>query len=119
MQRERSGDAQQREERILRTCQLLREAIGQRQPVMAFHNDCLITFCPHLLGQRPDGPYVLAFVVTAELALAAERLRSPRRWRWLAAADLRGATPGLGPWLSSPRHTRPRLEDFPAEVEAA
>jgi hypothetical protein len=106
-------------ERIAQTCQVIRDAIAGRQPLVGLYKDLVVTFCPHALGQRLDGPAVLAFLITAEPMLVVEPVRSPQRWRWLRVADLEALTVARAPWWSAPRHTRPPLADGSIEVEAA
>lgn len=106
-------------ERVAQTCQLLRDAISARQSLVALYRDLVVTFCPHALGQRVDGPAVLAFLITAEPMLVAQRLRSPQRWRWLRVTELEALTVAQAPWWSAPRHTRPPLADGSIEIEAA
>src|SRR5512138_884737 len=88
---------------------LLEDAIRDRQRVLARHGGRLIVFCPHLLASRSDGDYVLAFVITAELALVAEKLSSPKRWRWLRVADLAGMDTVAGSWRTAAPSSQPPL----------
>jgi hypothetical protein len=105
--------------RITRASELIRDAIAQRERLVCLYNAQLFLFCPHLLGYRPDGPYVLAFVVGGDPALGQESVRSPRRWRWIPVADMWGLCRTDGSWHSAPEQTRPPIDDFTPEVEAA
>ncbi len=89
--------------------EVLQEAMRQRQRVLARHGGYVILFCPHLLTCRSDGHYVLAFIITAELGLVAEKLCSPKRWRWLRLAHLSGMDTVAGSWRSAPSASQPPL----------
>ncbi len=88
---------------------LLEDAIRDRQRVLARHGGRLIVFCPHRLVSRFDGQYVLAFVITAELGLVAEKLSSPRRWRWFRVADLSAMDTLAGSWHTAAPSSQPPL----------
>ncbi len=105
--------------RIARATEQIREAIQQRERLVCLYNAQLFLFCPHLMGFRPDGPYVLAFVVGGDPILGHESLHSPKRWRWIPVADMWGLCPTDGSWQSAPPQTRPPIDDFTVEVEAA
>jgi hypothetical protein len=106
-------------ERLATVSAVLREALRRKRQVLAGYRDALIAFCPHVLGDRGDGPCVLAFVVLAEPALVAEGWRSPKRWRWMRVSDLGWAMLRRGPWWSPPGHTRPSLDGLTVELEAS
>lgn len=106
-------------ERVECTCAVLREALRSKVQVLAVHQDLVITFCPHVIAQGADGPYVLAFLVTAERSLLPEKFRSPRRWRWLRVADISWATTKGGNWLGAPPSTRPLLDGITVDLEVA
>jgi len=101
------------------TCEVLREALRRKVQVLAVHQDRLITFCPHVVARGPAGPWVLAFLVTAERALLPEKFRSPRRWRWIPVVELSWATLKGGGWMGAPPATRPPLEGVAVDLDAA
>jgi hypothetical protein len=105
------------DDRIVQACEQLRMAIRARQRLACLYNEHVLVFCPQLLGHRADGPHVLAFVVAGDPAVTGERLRSPRRWRWLSVADMWGVSGTYGPWIAAPRHTRPALDGLTVDVE--
>jgi hypothetical protein len=107
------------DDRILHACEQLRTAMRQKERLVCLYDEQVLVICPQLLGHRPEGPYVLAFVVAGDAATAGERARSPRRWRWLPVADMWGLFRTKGPWISAPRHTRPPLEDLTVELDSA
>jgi hypothetical protein len=80
----------------------------------------LLAFCPHLLGHRADGYYVLARLIVGGPDLARERHQSPRRWRWLPLKGFRSlhTTGAGGAWWSAPRDTRPEMPDLIVDLEA-
>ncbi len=88
---------------------VLHEAMCAREQVVAFHGDRLTIFCPHVLASGPDAVYVLAFVLIGDLENYDEEFTSPRRWRWIRAADLRNPMRRAGAWFSAPRQSYPRL----------
>jgi hypothetical protein len=89
--------------------ELLRDAIRDKEQVVAFYRDRLTIFCPHILASGPDAVYVLAFVLIGELESFDEEFTSPKRWRWIRAADLKNAMRRPGAWFSAPRATAPPL----------
>ncbi len=102
-----------------KTCKVVREAVRTKQSLTACYRGTTIIFCPHALGQDRSGSVVLAFLLTVEPTFVAERMRSPRRWRWLSVAELEEVAVAGTRWWSAPGHTRPRLAGCRIEVEAA
>jgi hypothetical protein len=97
--------------------EVIAEAIRTRQTILARHHGHFLVFCPHALAHHPDGAHVLAFLLRAELPLVAEKLSSPRRWRWLRVDDLAGMMAVLGSWRTGPPGSRPALPGARIELE--
>ncbi|MFB3818607.1 MAG: hypothetical protein ACE147_13170 [Candidatus Methylomirabilales bacterium] len=100
------------------TIALLRDAIRDKEQVVAFYRDRLTIFCPHVLASGPDAVHVLAFVLIGELESFDEEFTSPKRWRWIRAADLKSAMRRPGAWFSAPRATAPPLAGTRVTAEA-
>ncbi len=98
---------------------LLRTAILQREQVVAFRNGGPVTFCPHVLASGPNGLYVLVFMIAGEAQIQDEGFSSPKRWRWIALAELGTAMRQPGTWFSGPPDSRPLLRSVSILVEAA
>ncbi len=98
---------------------LLRTAILQREQVVAFRNGRPVTFCPHALASGPNGLYVLAFMIAGEGHVLDDGFASPKRWRWIALAELGTVMRRPGDWFSAPPDSRPLLRSVSILVEAA
>jgi hypothetical protein len=97
---------------------LLHDAIRAKEQVVAFYRDRLTIFCPHVLASGPDAVYVLAFVLIGELETFDEEFTSPKRWRWIRAADLKSAMRRPGAWFSASRAAAPPLAGIRVTAEA-
>lgn len=94
------------------------DAVLKKQRVFCWHEAGLFAFCPHLLGHRDDGYYVLALLIVGGAELVRERHQSPKRWRWLPVNGFRSLHVTGGTWWSAPRDTRPEMADLVTDVEA-
>ena len=96
----------------------LREAIREKRRVFCSYRPGLMAFCPHVLGRRPDGYYVLAYLIVWDKLYAKGARLSPRRWRWLKVSEIRAPHAAKGQWWTAPPATRPPLSDLTVEVDA-
>ncbi len=106
------------DDRILLGCTQVVQAIRRKDRLICLYRGQVLLFCPQLLGHRPGGPVVLAFVLAGDPALRDAGRQSPARWRWLSVADMWGLVPMSGPWVAAPASTRPSLEHVIVELEA-
>ncbi len=106
------------DERMLHACTRVVEAIRRKDRLVCLYQGQVLLFCPQLLGHRPGGPMVLAFVLAGDPALRNAGRHAPMRWRWLSVADMWGVVPTPGPWMAAPAETRPPL-DVIVELEAS
>ena len=95
----------------------LREAIQRKHRVFCWYTPGLMAFCPHVLGQRQDGYYVLAYLIVWDKLYAKGSRLSPRRWRWLKVSEIRAPHAAKGEWWTAPRATRPPLAGITVEIE--
>ncbi len=107
------------DERILHGCTHVVRAIRRKDRLVCVYQGQVLLFCPQLLGHRPGGPVVLAFVLAGDPAVRDAGRHAPERWRWLSVADMWGLVPTTGPWVAAPAPTRPSLEHVLVELEAA
>ena len=70
-----------RGDRLHAVCEVLRDAIRRKKPVLVACTGMPMIFCPQVLARQGSAPYVLGVVLLAEAALVLEELRSPKRWR--------------------------------------
>ena len=95
----------------------LREAIRHKRRVFCWHAPGLMAFCPHVLGRRADGHYVLAYLIVWDKLYAKGTRVSARRWRWLKLSEIRSPHAARGEWWTAPRATRPPLQGLSVELE--
>jgi hypothetical protein len=96
---------------------VLVEAIRARRKVSALCHGDLVVFCPHTLARRADGRYVLAFLFSADGMPVADKLSSPRRWRWLPLDHLTDVASTAGGWYTGRTGPRPVLAGAHTEVD--
>jgi hypothetical protein len=82
---------------------LLRQAIRQRQPVIAFYEGRVRHFCPHVLGTKRGEARVLAFQYAGGSATG---LPAGGEWRCMRVQGLTAIRLHKGPWRAGTGLTR-------------
>lgn len=85
---------------------LIRQAILDRDIVVATYNGHVREMCPHALGTKNGRRQCLfyQFAGTSSTGLAPDG--SPRNWRCIPIDELRDVSVRKGAWHTAPSHTR-------------
>ena len=107
------------EDRLQAVCEVLREAIQRKKPVLVGSAGRPMIFCPQVLARRGEVPYVLGVVLLAEPALVIEQFDSPKRWRWMNVSTFDWALLKTGQFRTIPRREHPVLEGLEVDMRVA
>ena len=94
---------------------VLREAILNRKPVVAFYNGYERQFCPHALGMKRGEAQVLGFQFGGG---SSSGLPPGGEWRCMKVQDLQQLMLTTGPWYTGTSHSKPQtcIDSIDVEV---
>ena len=89
---------------------VVKQAIGNKQPISAIYNNKLRLFCPHVLGHSKKGALQsLCYQFGGESSSRPiEPDGSSANWRCVELSKLSNVQIIDGPWHTAPVHTRPQ-----------
>ena len=88
---------------------LLRLSVRQRQPIVAFYDDCRRLLCPHRLGWNKDGERrALCYQYGGASVSGLESRDARSNWRCLAVDKLSMVELLQDVWHTAPNHSRPQ-----------
>lgn len=87
---------------------LIRQAILDKDIIIATYNGHRREFCPHVLGRKNGVAHVLGYQFAGESSSGLEPNGSPHNWRCMEVRKLRNVTVQKGNWHSAPNHGQPQ-----------
>lgn len=90
----------------------IKEAIINKQQIIARYKGHLRYLCPHVLGKSPEGLYQLLayqFAGTSSTKAINPNRNSPDNWRCMQVAELIIVEIKDGNWYTCDKHTRPQV----------
>ena len=101
------------------TYNLIRQAILNKQQVIASYNGYYREMCPHVIGTKNGREQALFYQFGGNSRSGLESTGSPNNWRCIPIEGLENVSVREGKWHSYSRHTRPQrcVDEIDVEVE--
>lgn len=100
------------------TYALIRQAIVNKQQVIATYNSHRREMCPHVIGTKDGRRQALFYQFGGTSESGLEPAGSPKNWRCIPIGGLSDVTVQAGAWHTAPNHTRPQtcVDNIDTEV---
>lgn len=100
------------------TYTIIRNAILNREQVLATYHGYYREMCPHVIGGKrtkdrkghlgPREAHALFYQFAGESKSGLKPLGSPENWRCIRIDELSNVATRKGPWYTAPNHSRPQ-----------
>jgi hypothetical protein len=98
---------------------LIRQAIIDRDVVVATYHGYVREMCPHVVGTKNGRAQALLYQFAGGSSSGLGPDGSPDNWRCLFIDELSGVTTNKGPWHTAPNHSRPQTCVGQIDIEVA
>ncbi|WDK83020.1 hypothetical protein [Xanthomonas campestris] len=90
------------------TYTLIRNAIANKQVVVATYQDHVREMCPHVIGRKNGREQALFYQFGGTSSSGPIIPDAPKNWRCIPIEGLSAVTVKDGPWVTAANHSRPQ-----------
>lgn len=98
---------------------IIRQAILDKEQVIATYQEHEREMCPHVLGTKRDRRQALFYQFGGTSKSGLQPDGSPENWRCIPVDELQNVRTRKGPWHTAPNHSRPQTCVDRIDVEVA
>jgi hypothetical protein len=99
--------------------QIIRNAILNKQQVIATYDGCLREMCPHVIGHKNGTEQALCYQFAGNTSKGPIKEQSKNNWRCITISKLTNVSVKDGEWYTFENHSRPSTCVDTIDVEVA